>query len=127
MSDESTFDVDEDADEFDDVGGPVVETLAAMTAAALENCELEPHTMVLVRIAALAAVGAPPASYLLNLGVGVEVGLSLEDVEGVLTAIAPIIGAPRVIAASDAVSDALGMAVAVVEADLVVDELALDE
>ncbi len=127
MSDDTTFDGDVDADEFDESGGAVVETLAAMTAAALENCELDPHTMVLVRIAALAAVGAPPSSYLLNLGVGVEVGLSLDDVEGVFTAIAPIIGAPRVIAASDAVSEALGMAVAVAEADLVADEAALDE
>ena len=107
----------EDSTAFE-TAGPVVETLAAMTAASLENCELDPQTLVLVRIAALAAVGAPPASYLLNLGAGVEVGLSLEEVESVLVAVAPIIGAPKVIAASDAMHDALGFAVAVAEADL---------
>jgi len=101
-----------------DTSGPVIDTLAAMTGASIDNCDLDAQTMVLVRIAALAAVGAPPASYLLHLGVGQEVGLSLEDVEGVLVAVAPIIGAPRVIAAADAVHDALGLAVAVAEADI---------
>ena len=50
--------------------------------------------------------------------VPVMVGLSLEEVESVLVAVAPIIGAPKVIAASDAMHDALGFAVAVAEADL---------
>ena len=53
-------------------------------------------TVVLVRIAALAAIGAPPASYLLNLEAASELGSSLEDVQGALIAIAPVIGSGRV-------------------------------
>jgi hypothetical protein len=35
-----------------------------------------------VRIAALAAAGAPPGSYLLNLGVASELGVTAEQVQG---------------------------------------------
>jgi alkylhydroperoxidase/carboxymuconolactone decarboxylase family protein YurZ len=114
---------------LDESAGPVFETLAAMTTASLENTSLDAQTLVLVRIAALAAVGAPAASYLLHLGAGQEVGLTLEDVEGVLVGVAPIIGSPRVVAASDAIHDALGFAVAVAEADVLMldDELGVDD
>ncbi len=47
---------------------PVLDLLASMTADSLEASSLDPETLVLVRIAALVAVGAPPVSYLLNLG-----------------------------------------------------------
>ena len=36
---------------------------------------------MLVRIAALASSGAPPESYLLNLGVAADLGLSVEQVQ----------------------------------------------
>ena len=46
----------------------VLDLLATMTAESIEASSLDPHSLMLVRIAALAAVDAPPASYLLNLG-----------------------------------------------------------
>ena len=38
---------------------PIASSLIAMTAAALEQCDLPDHDMMVARIAALAAVGAP--------------------------------------------------------------------
>ena len=51
---------------------------------------------MLVRLAALIAVDAPPASYLLNLAAASEVGVTEEQVEGVLIGIAPVVGTARV-------------------------------
>ena len=51
---------------------PVLDLLATMTASSLEASELDPKTLMQVRIAALVAVDAPPASYLMNLGAGVR-------------------------------------------------------
>lgn len=40
---------------------PVLDTLAAMTVDSLERCGLPPDTLILTRIAALAASDAPPS------------------------------------------------------------------
>jgi Na+/H+-dicarboxylate symporter len=97
---------------------PLLETVAAMTAASLERSSLEPRELMLARIAALAAAGAPPASYLVNAGTATDVGITLEDVQGVLVAIAPIVGTARTVVAAGNITRALGMAIAVVEAEL---------
>ena len=97
---------------------PVLDTLAAMTAASIENCSLEPRELMLARIAALAAADAPPISYLVNAGTAVDVGVTLADVQGVLVAIAPIVGTARTISAAGNVARALGFAIAAVEAEL---------
>jgi 4-carboxymuconolactone decarboxylase len=97
---------------------PVFDVLAAMTAASLEQTTLDPQTLLLVRLAALVGVGAPPLSYALNLRVAGEVGVSTEQVEGVLAAIAPVVGAPRVLAAAGNILRAVGLAVAVAEEGL---------
>ena len=41
---------------------PVLDLLASMTADSIEASSLDPETLALVRIAALAAVDAPPVS-----------------------------------------------------------------
>jgi len=97
---------------------PVLDTLATMTAASLENCTLEAREFMLVRIAALVASGAPAASYLANAGTAADVGVTLEDVQDVLVAVAPIVGAPRTLEAAGNIARALGFAVAVAEAEL---------
>jgi alkylhydroperoxidase/carboxymuconolactone decarboxylase family protein YurZ len=94
---------------------PLLDTMAEMTAASLLNCNLDPRELMLVRIAALAAVGAPPASYLLNAETAVEVGITLEDVQGLLVAVAPLIGTPRVVLAAGNVARALGFALEVMD------------
>jgi hypothetical protein len=52
----------------DDTDSPVMDTLAAMTAASLENSNLDDRELMLVRTAALVATGAPAVSYLMNTG-----------------------------------------------------------
>jgi alkylhydroperoxidase/carboxymuconolactone decarboxylase family protein YurZ len=97
---------------------PLLDTLAAMTAVSLESCDLEPRDLMLARIAALAAAGATPLSYLANVGAASDAGVTLEDVQGVLIAIAPIIGTARTVAAARNIMSALGFAIAAVEAEL---------
>ena len=47
---------------------PVLDLLKRMTAESIEASTLDEERLMLVRIAALVAVDAPPASYLLNIG-----------------------------------------------------------
>ena len=97
---------------------PLLDTVAAMTAASIENCSLKPRELMLARIAALAAADAPPISYLVNVGTASDAGVTLADVQGVLVAIAPIVGTARTISAARNVALALGFAIAAVEAEL---------
>lgn len=96
---------------------PVLDTLAEMNGASLARIELDPATLLMVRIAALVAVDAPPLSYLMHVGPAVEAKVSVEDVQDVLVAVAPIVGAPRVVTAARRIAEALGIAVAVLEAE----------
>ena len=96
---------------------PVLDLLASMTADSLEASSLDPETLMLVRIAALAAVDAPAVSYLLNLGAASEIGIDAEQVRGVLAAIAPIVGTARVASATGKIADALEVAIEVAEAE----------
>ena len=82
---------------------PVLDLLAAMTADSIEASSLGGDELMLVRLAALVASDAPPASYLLNLGAAADTGLDLEDVQGVLAAVAPIVGTARVVKATGAI------------------------
>src|SRR5271167_3175192 len=102
-------------DETED--GPVLQTLGAMTAASLERCNLAPDALLLVRLAALAAVDARPVSYLLHIGPAAEAGITIEDAQNVLVAVAPIIGTARVMSAAINIAEALEMAIAVIEDD----------
>ncbi len=102
---------------------PVLDTIALMTASSVDACDLDPRELMLARIAALAAVGAPPVSYLANAGTAVDLGVTLEDVQGVLVAVAPIIGTALTVTAAGNITRALGFAIAVIEAEL---EAALD-
>jgi hypothetical protein len=94
---------------------PVLDTIAAMTALSVAECDLPPAALMLVRLAALAAVDAGPASYLLNIGPAAEAGITLEDAQNVLVAVAPIIGTARVVSASIHIAEALELAIEVIE------------
>ena len=89
----------------------VLDLLARMTSDSLEATSLDAESLMLVRIAALVAVDAPPASYLLNLEAAAEVGVDEEQIRGVLTAIAPIVGTARVASAAGKMVRALGLAI----------------
>jgi alkylhydroperoxidase/carboxymuconolactone decarboxylase family protein YurZ len=94
---------------------PVLETLADINAVSLERTELNPAQLILVRLAALAAVDAPPASYLAHLGPASEVGVTLDQAQDVLVAVAPIVGTSRTMSAASKIVEALGLAIDLAE------------
>ena len=96
---------------------PVLDTLADMTAASVEHNSLPPRDFILARLAALIAVDAPPASWFANAAAVQESGLTAEDIQGVMIAVAPVVGAPRVMAAGGHILRALGIAIAVADAE----------
>ncbi|MGZ6564865.1 MAG: carboxymuconolactone decarboxylase family protein, partial [Solirubrobacteraceae bacterium] len=78
---------------------PLLDLLASMTASSVESTNLDPRSLMLVRIAALVAVDAPAASYMLNLGAAGELGVTADEVEGLLAGVAPIVGTTRIVSA----------------------------
>lgn len=101
---------------------PVLDLLERMTVDSVATADLEPADLMLVRIAALVAVDAPPVSYLLNLGAASEIGVDTEQIQGVLAAIAPIVGTARIASATGRIVDALDVAIEVAELDAESDE-----
>ena len=79
---------------------PVLEQLVAMNLDSLARCGLDEKTYFLVRLAALVAMDAAPVSYVINLGLAADAGITLEDAQGTLVAIAPVVGSARVAAAA---------------------------
>jgi alkylhydroperoxidase/carboxymuconolactone decarboxylase family protein YurZ len=98
--------------------GPVLETLTDMTVASVEHNCLTPREFMIARLAAMVAVDAPPISYFASASAVEESGLSTEDIQGVMIAVAPVTGAPRVMSAGGHILRALGIAVAVAEAEM---------
>ncbi|WP_406187171.1 carboxymuconolactone decarboxylase family protein [Streptomyces sp. NBC_01006] len=96
---------------------PVLDTLAAMTIDSIERCGLAPDMLMLTRIAALAASDAPPISYLAHIDPALRAGVTSEQLQDVLVAIAPIVGTARVMTAAGNLTSALGIAIAVADAE----------
>ena len=97
---------------------PVLDTLADITDAALGHNSLAPRELMLVRLAALIAMDAPPASYLANAAVADEMGITSDDITGVMIGVAPVVGTVRVVSAGGKIMRALGLAIAVADAEL---------
>jgi alkylhydroperoxidase/carboxymuconolactone decarboxylase family protein YurZ len=89
-----------------------------MTAESVDASILDPETLMLVRVAALVAVDAPPFSYLMNLGAASQVGIDADQIRGVLAAVAPIVGTARVASATGKIVDALNVAIEVADLDV---------
>src|SRR5256885_13284217 len=86
-----------------------LETAVGLREASRESTSLDPATFALVKIAALIALDAPPASYAWQVANALEEGVTPEDIVGVLFAVAPQVGGPRAIAAAAEVTLALGL------------------
>lgn len=80
-----------------------------MREALQESSGLDARTFGLVKIAALVAVDAPPASYLWQVANALDAGASPAEILGVLRAVAPQVGGPRVVAAAPEIMLALGL------------------
>ena len=88
---------------------PVLDLLASMTEDSMSASSLDDETLMLVRLAALVAVDAPSVSYLLNLAVAGELNIDADRIRGVLAAVAPIVGTPRVASATGKIVEALAV------------------
>ena len=97
---------------------PVLDTIADITAASLAHNSLASRELMLVRVAALIAVGAPPASYLANAAAAADSGVTADDIQAVMIGVAPVVGTARVVAAGGNILRALGFAIAVAEAEI---------
>jgi hypothetical protein len=90
-------------------GSPVRDLLAEMTAESVAVSSLDETALMLVRIAALVAVDAPVVSYLLNLDAASDIGIDAGQIQGVLAAVAPIVGTARVASAAGKIVEALAV------------------
>ena len=70
---------------------------------------LDDRSYALVKLAALIALDAPPASYLWQVANALDAGATPADLVGVLIAIAPQVGGPRLVAAAPELMLALGL------------------
>ena len=96
---------------------PILDLLATMNIAGVEASSLDAESLMLVRLAALVAVDAPPISYVLNMEMAGETEISADDVQGMLAAIAPIVGSARVASAAGKMVRALGIELALADLD----------
>jgi 4-carboxymuconolactone decarboxylase len=94
---------------------PILDLLSSMTAASIDASGLDPETLMLVRIAALVAIDAPPASYMMNLGIASEFDVDAEKVRDVLAAVAPIVGTARIVSATGNIMKALAIELEMLE------------
>jgi alkylhydroperoxidase/carboxymuconolactone decarboxylase family protein YurZ len=69
---------------------------------------LDPRTLALVRLAALAAVGGATSSYGAQADAAIEAGASAAEMVDVLVGVVPVVGVPCVVAAAPKLALALG-------------------
>lgn len=87
-----------------------LENAVGLREANLEATALDSRSFALVKIAALIALDAPPASYAWQVANALAEGVTPEDLLGVLVAIAPQVGGPRIVAAAPELMLAMGLA-----------------
>jgi alkylhydroperoxidase/carboxymuconolactone decarboxylase family protein YurZ len=87
----------------------VLEDLLELREGEQQRTGLDARTFALVKIAALVALDAPSASYLWQVANALDAGATPEDLLGVLRAVAPQVGGPRVVAAAPEIMVALGL------------------
>ena len=85
-----------------------VEEVLSMHLANVEASGLDPKTHALARLGALIAFDAAPASYHWAVSMALAAGATVDDVVGVLIAVAPTVGLARVVSAAPALADAIG-------------------
>ena len=95
---------------------PVLERLIEMNLDSLASSGLDEKTYFMVRLAALVAMDAAPVSYVMNLRLASEAGMTLEEAQGVLIAISPVVGSARVASAAGKMLRRFGMAIAAEQA-----------
>ena len=75
----------------------------------LEASGLDPKTYALVNIAALIAADAAPASYVFQVGLALEAGVTADEILGLLVALNPTLGNVRIVSGAAEIALALGI------------------
>jgi alkylhydroperoxidase/carboxymuconolactone decarboxylase family protein YurZ len=89
-----------------------IESLLAIQLDNLEKSGLDPKSYWLSRIAALIAIDAPPASFIWNIQMALQMGITSDDIVGVLIALAPTVGIARIVSAAPEIAFALDIHIA---------------
>lgn len=87
----------------------MLDAVAGLRESELDATGLDARTYALAKIAALIALGAPPAAYAWQVANAVDDGATPEDILGVLRAVAPQVGGARVVQAAPELMVALGL------------------
>jgi alkylhydroperoxidase/carboxymuconolactone decarboxylase family protein YurZ len=87
----------------------VLDSVLGFRDATHDASGLDPRTYALVKIGALIALDAPPASYAWQVANALSEGVTAEDILGVLLAVAPQVGMPKVVAAAPEIMLALDL------------------
>ncbi|HEY1597859.1 MAG TPA: carboxymuconolactone decarboxylase family protein [Thermoleophilaceae bacterium] len=85
-----------------------VQSILAMDENTVEVSRLDAKTHALVRVAALLAIRAGPSSYQASVEIALAAGASVDEIVGILVAVAPTIGLGRVVSAAPELALALG-------------------
>ncbi|GHG92948.1 carboxymuconolactone decarboxylase family protein [Streptomyces lanatus] len=96
---------------------PVLDTIAAMTIDSIERCNMDERTLILSRIAALVAMDAPAISYLAHVNPAMKADFTVEQLQDLLVAIAPVVGTARVMSAAGHIAEAFGVTMALAESE----------
>jgi 4-carboxymuconolactone decarboxylase len=99
-------------DLFRSVAQHDAEALEGLLFARVDNQEasgLDAKSYALVNIAALIAADASPASYVWQIGLALEAGVTADEILGVLIALNPTVGNVRVVSAAAEIAFALGV------------------
>jgi 4-carboxymuconolactone decarboxylase len=76
---------------------------------AQEASGLDARSFAVAKIAALVALDSPPASYTWQVANALDSGVTPQEIIGVLRAVAPQVGGPKVVAAAPEIMIALGL------------------
>ena len=74
----------------------------------LDESDLDRRTVALVKLAAMIAVDAPPVSFAWQVENAIDLGATPKQILDVLRAVAPQVGAPKVVAAAPEIMLGLG-------------------
>lgn len=87
----------------------VIEGLVKARLDNLEASGLDPRTYGLVCIAALIAADAAPSSYVFQVGLALDSGVTPDEILGLLVALNPLVGNVRIVSAAAELAFALGI------------------
>lgn len=96
---------------------PVLDTIAAMTIDSVEHCHMDERTLIQARIAALVAMDAPAISYLAHINPAIKADFTVEQLQDLLVAIAPVVGTARVMSAAGHIARAFGVTLALADSE----------